>query len=471
MLFNSFEYVLFLAVVFTAYWALARHGLVRVVLLLVASCVFYMSWNATFIVLVAASTALDYFVGLGLGRTDDPRYRKGLLAMSVGMNLGLLGLFKYADFFLEATSETLGLFGIPYEPSYLRLVLPVGISFYTFQTLSYSIDVYRREIEPTRSFLEFATFVTFFPQLVAGPIVRAKEFLPQFRRRPALTVEGAGEGFFLILKGMTKKVGVADFLAVNFVDRVFEAPGNYSSLEIVVALLGYGMQIYCDFSGYTDIACGSARLLGFELPENFNRPFAATGPIDFWRRWHLTLSTWVRDYLYVPLGGSRHGLFRKYVNTFVSFLIMGIWHGAGWTFVLFGLYHATTVSLNHMYRDYFGKRPEPTGLRRAGLVALHMTFFTLHWPLFRAPDVSRMVTMYQKLFELTWVPHRVPPAVLAVILGAYIVHYTRVEWRDAAGRWFMRQPGLVQAGAISAVALLLAYVGARDAAPFIYFQF
>jgi D-alanyl-lipoteichoic acid acyltransferase DltB (MBOAT superfamily) len=471
MLFNSFEYVLFLAVVFAAYWALVRHGLLRVFLLLVASCAFYMSWNATFIFLVLAETVVDYWVGVGLGRTDDPRKRKALLAVSVALNLGLLGTFKYADFFLEATSETLALFGLAFEPSYLRLVLPVGISFYTFQTLSYSIDVYRRELPPCRSFMEFATYVMFFPQLVAGPIVRARDFLPQFRNRPALSLSGAGEGFFLLAKGMTKKVAVADYLAVNFVDRVFENPGNYGSAEILVALLGYGMQIYCDFSGYTDIARGSARLLGFELPENFDRPFAATGPIDFWRRWHLTLSTWVRDYIYVPLGGSRRGRARKYVNTFVSFFVMGVWHGAGWTFVLFGLYHAVTVCLNHALRDRLGPRPAPKGARRAGLVALHMTFFTLHWPLFRAPDVGRMVEMYQGLFELSWVPYRVPPSVLLVVLGGYALHYTRIEWRDAVGRWFAQQHGLVQAGALSAVAWLLAYVGASDAAPFIYFQF
>ena len=472
MLFNSFEYVLFLVIVFGLFWALARSAVLRVLLLLVASYVFYMSWNATFIVLIVASTMIDYVVGARLGRTEAHRWRALLLAVSVITNVALLGLFKYADFFIDATAQSLALAGVHIAPAHLNLILPVGISFYTFQSMSYTIDIYRRQIEPTRSFIEFATYVAFFPQLVAGPIVRAKEFLPQFRRAPSLTTERLGEGLFLILCGMTKKVLIADYLAANLIDRVFDTPGSYSSTEVWIAVFGYTWQLYGDFSGYTDIARGSAKLFGFELPENFNRPFQATGPIEFWRRWHMTLSRWVQDYIFISLGGSRRGKARTYVNLFITFMIIGIWHGAGWTFVLFGLWHAIGVTSNRFLRDLLGPgRRRARGALRAALMGLNLFFFVVHWPIFRSPNVSRMIEVYQQMFAMQLWPIRIGPSVLAVIIGMTVIHYTPQRWVENLERAMIRLPAIGQAAVVAIVAAILMVVGGSQPAPFIYFQF
>jgi D-alanyl-lipoteichoic acid acyltransferase DltB (MBOAT superfamily) len=472
MLFNSLEYVLFLAIVFLLFWGLVRIRMLRTLLLLLASYVFYMSWNATFIVLIIASTILDYFVGQGLGRAENPRIRKLLVSTSVLGNLSLLGLFKYADFFIAATADTLGLVGLEIEPNYLNLILPVGISFYTFQTLSYTIDVYRRRIPPHSSFLEFATFVAFFPQLVAGPIVRASEFLPQFAKRPTLDLERAREAVFLIVVGLFKKVVIADFLAANLLDRVFGNPKAFSSVEILIALYGYTWQLYGDFSGYTDIARGSAKLFGFELPENFLRPFNTTGIIEFWRRWHITLSRWVQDYIYISLGGSKISVPRTYINLFIAFFLMGLWHGAGWNFVLFGLLHATGLAINRIYRDWRGvKGPPDPGWKRRILVFLNVHFFVLQWPVFRSPSVPKMMDLYQSLFEFQGMPVRVSPWVWVILIGMYVGHFTPAEWMDRIRERLGRLPFPVQVLLLAAVGGLIVYVGRQQAAPFIYFQF
>ena len=471
MLFNSFEYVVFLVVAFSLFWAIARAKLWRTVLLLFASWLFYMSWNATFIVLIVASTTLDYLVGLGLARWSRAAVRRGLLGLSLVGNVGLLCLFKYADFGIGAVHDALALAGVEVSRPYLGLVLPVGISFYTFQTLSYTIDVYRGVIAPTRSFLDFATFVSFFPQLVAGPIVRAGDFLPQLEKPPSLDVARASDALYRILTGMTKKVLVADYLAASFVDRVFENPGGYSSAEVLVAALGYTCQIYFDFSGYTDIAIGSAKLFGFELPENFRRPYTATGPIEFWRRWHITLSSFIRDYVYIPLGGSRVGRSRTYVNLFIAFMVTGIWHGAGWTFVVWGLLHAVAVAGNRAWRDVTGRAPPSSGASKHALVALHTVYVTLHWPLFRAPTLADAGAYYERLLDLDFASLHVPPSVLVVIAAAYALHYLPVSWSVRLRDRLAALPAPAQALVVTAVSAAVVWVGSEQASPFIYFQF
>ena len=305
MLFNSRDYMLFLTLAVAGYWLLFRYGLGRLVFLLGASCLFYMAWHPAYIVLILGSAVLDYTAGLKIAGSDDGLVRKRWLTLSLTGNLGLLGVFKYFNFFAGAVTEGMGTLGVDATPWHLDVLLPVGISFYTFQTLSYTIDIYRGRLEPTRSFIQFACFVTYFPQLVAGPIVRAVDLLPQLARRPVLTREGVSRGLFLIMTGIIKKVAIADFLSVNLVDRVFDNPEAYTATEVIIALYGFTMQIYCDFSGYTDVARGSAMLMGFQLPRNFDRPYMADNPAAFWRSWHMTLSSWLRDYLYFPLGGSR----------------------------------------------------------------------------------------------------------------------------------------------------------------------
>jgi len=472
MLFNSLEYALFLFVVFVLFWTMARDKTLRTVLLLVASWLFYMSWNATFIALIVGSTVLDYAVGGAMARATSQRKRRGLLLVSLAGNLGALGVFKYADFFIEAASDALRAAGIDVAPARLDLILPVGISFYTFQTLSYTIDVYRGRIEPAKSFLEFATFVAFFPQLVAGPIVRAKEFMPQFAHEPRLGIERAGDATFLILRGLVKKVLIADFLAANLIDRVWDDPGAWSTLEVWTAVFAYTWQLYGDFSGYTDIARGSAKLFGFELPINFRRPFNSTGPIDFWDKWHITLSTWIRDYVYFPLGGSKQGRARSYVNLFIAFFLTGIWHGAGWTFVIFGLWHATTISINRLWRDLRGKHDsDATGWKRRALVLFNLSLFVVHWPMFRSPSLDNMLAMYDRMFAFEGNAFRVAWYVVAVIAAITLVHFTPPSLVQTARERMVRAPAYAQAAVAIAVTAALLWAGRQQAAPFIYFQF
>lgn len=502
MLFNSFEYVAFLVAVFLLYWAMepgaspsslriarawvgtlargraALHG-ARLVLLLAASYAFYAAWSASYLVLIVGSTLVDYLIGLALGRTEGERARKSLVALSLVVNLGVLALFKYLDFGIAAAADVLGALGWHVEPSFLGWALPVGISFYTFQTLSYTIDVYRRRIPPARSFLELATYVAFFPQLVAGPIVRAKEFLPQLREAPRLSVMGAQSAVYLIVRGMLKKVLIADFLAISVVDRVFDDPGAYSSVEVWIGIYAYTWQLYGDFSGYTDIARGSARLFGLELPHNFDRPFDTTGPVEFWKRWHITLSTWVQDYIYVPLGGSRKGELRKYANLFAAFFLIGLWHGAGWTFVIFGVLHASAVVANHVFRRWRGERLDlrPSGWKRAALVFLNVHFFVLQWPVFRAPSVERMLDVYGRMFTLdptSWslgaVP-RVSPWALVAIVGMALLHFGPRDLLESLQRRIVAMPAPAQAALVAGVTALLLHASAGQPAPFIYFQF
>jgi D-alanyl-lipoteichoic acid acyltransferase DltB (MBOAT superfamily) len=472
MLFNSFEYVLFLVLVFLAFWAVVRYRMLRLVLLLVASYLFYMGWNATFVLLIIASTVADYYCGLWMGVVENPRGRTALLAASLVYNLGVLGVFKYADFFIGATTEALALGGIEVTPHYLRLVLPAGISFYTFQSLSYTIDVYRRKIEPSRSFVEFATYVAFFPQLVAGPIVRAKEFMPQFRHTPRLSRQQAGEALFLILVGMLKKVVIADHLAADYLDQVFDDPMTHSSTEAWLAIYGYSWQLYGDFSGYTDIARGSAKLFGFELPENFSRPWRSTGPIEFWRTWHMTLGRWVQDYIYVPLGGSKKGRVRTYINLAVCFFAVGIWHGAGWAYVIFALMQSIGVTVNRIWRDIWKvEGPPPFGPKAIGLNVLTHIFFALSWSVFRPASLGHMRDLHHQLIAGEWWPIQIGPWSWVVLVGMPVLHFTPVEWVDRAQRALGRAPVLAQVLVAALVAALVAHVSSHQPTPFIYFQF
>jgi len=366
MLFASFDFLLFLVVVLAGYWALAGRPVPRVAWCVATSYFFYvagpkpsvgplpMPWY--FLGLLIASTLLDYGCGLGIeaarrARGLEPgagtgRAGRAWLLVSLFGNLGLLGYFKYAGFFSEVVADAATLLGVEGRLPVLRVLLPVGISFYTFQSLSYTIDVYRGRLPAERSVLRYAQFVAFFPQLVAGPIVRAQELLPQLAARPRLRREDVDVALFRCAKGLAKKILLGDFIAGSFADSVFAAPAQYGSLENLLALYAFTLQIYADFSGYSDIAIGVARLFGLRLPENFNRPYQAVDIADFWRRWHITLSSWLRDYVYYPLGGSRRGPVRTYVNLWVTLLLVGIWHGASWNFVVYALLQGFAMVFN-----------------------------------------------------------------------------------------------------------------------------
>jgi D-alanyl-lipoteichoic acid acyltransferase DltB (MBOAT superfamily) len=471
MAFNSLEYVLFLFIVFTAFWTLARLRLWRTVLLLIASCAFYMSWNATFILLMAGATIIDYLVALWLEKVERPLHRKLILSISLSTNLGQLALFKYFGFFAQSFHDLGAVFGLDIPIPALDLILPAGISFYTFQTLSYVIDVYRGTLKASKSFIEFSTFVAFFPQLVAGPIVRAADFLPQFEIIPRISIDDVSNAVFLIIRGMAKKILIADFLAANFNDRVFDDPSAYGTLEVWVAAFSYNWQIYADFSGYTDIARGSARLFGFALPENFRRPYKAAGPAEWWNRWHITLSTWIRDYIYIPLGGSRVGEVRTYVNILIAFLASGIWHGAGWNFVLFGLWHGVTVSIDTFLKKHFGKRFDFTGPRRIPLVLFNLALFTFHWPVFRLSDLEDLEAAYVQMFSTDFEALRVPPTVWFVLVATTAWHMTPDAWGDWLRKRWVDLPVAYQAIILVACSAILVWVGSEQASPFIYFQF
>ncbi|MCP5045180.1 MAG: MBOAT family protein, partial [bacterium] len=395
MLFYSPQFLLF-SVILLGVLATLHRDRPRKVVLLIASYVFYMAWNPVFILLIIGSTAVDYLVGGRLSREDDPGRRKGLLAVSLTANLGLLGFFKYTGMLEESAAMLLRAFGAQVHWTTLEIVLPVGISFYTFQTLSYSIDVYRRRISATRSPLDFALFVAFFPQLLAGPIVRAADFLPQLARPSRLRC--TQEDFFLILRGLAKKVIIADNVG-HFADVVFSQPGHWPSAVIWLATISFAVQIYCDFSGYSDMAIGIARVLGFELPRNFEHPYFARNPSEFWRRWHISLSSWLRDYLYIPLGGNRGSSLQIYRNLMLTMLLGGLWHGASWNFVLWGLLHGIALIGHRWLRAWRATR---TGDVESSLVVRIVCMIALQywvlltWIAFRVRDFDAMYTAVWK---------------------------------------------------------------------------
>ncbi|MCA9535047.1 MAG: MBOAT family protein [Myxococcales bacterium] len=474
MLFNSLDYFLFLALAVAGFWLLAQHRVARLAFVVVVSCLFYMAANPKYIFLILASTLVDYAVGLGLGATDDERRRRVLLGISLVSNLGLLALFKYFDFWSGALTEMYSsLTGTAHTPFLLRWALPVGISFYTFQTMSYSIDVYRRALEPKRSLLEFTSYVTFFPQLVAGPIVRASEFLPQLEGEPTLRREQVSRGLFLIGTGLVKKVAVADYLSSNLVDRVFAQPELYTGTEVVIALYAFTMQIYCDFSGYTDMARGSALFMGYELPENFDRPYQATNPAEFWRRWHMTLSRWLRDYLYFPLGGSRSGPVRAYFNLWLTMMLIGMWHGASWTFVLYGFLQATVMVIHRFARRRSGARDdvEDKLAMRAFKVFWALQFVVFSRILFRASSMDNARAVIERLTSGTTSTAQISVALWAMLLATFALHFTPRTWFATVEREFLRLPAPVQGLALGGVGAVLSLVATGEAAPYIYFQF
>jgi alginate O-acetyltransferase complex protein AlgI len=360
MLFASFDFVLFFVPVLLAYWLLARRPVVRWLVLLGASYFFYCAsakpasgpWPTPwyFVGLIVASTLMDYVAARIMAAASRPLVRNLALSVSLAGNLGMLGYFKYTAFLLEVTSEVVHLLGMPIRVPSLHLALPIGISFYTFQSMSYTIDVWRGRIQAESSLLRFAVYVAFFPQLVAGPIVRPAEFLPQLRAPARVDVDDVNFAIYRIGKGLFKKVVLGDLIAANFTDLVFTTPTSYSSLENVLALYAFTLQIYADFSGYSDMAIGVARLLGIRLPENFDRPYQSRDVGEFWRRWHMTLSNWLRDYVFYPLGGSRGSQARTYFNLWLTMFLVGIWHGASWNFVIYGNLHAMALLYSRFNR-------------------------------------------------------------------------------------------------------------------------
>lgn len=471
MLFHKLDYLVFLALAVTAAWLLRPLPRTRIAFLLFASLAFYGAWSLGYLWLIGLSILVDYSVGRALDAVRKRALRRLLLGLSLCANLGLLFAFKYLDFLFQVVEDVAVVSGLT-PPALPRMgwLLPVGISFYTFQTLAYSIDVYRGRLPAERNLLRFALFVTFFPQLVAGPIVRAQSFLPQLQQAPQLSRAEVGEGLSRIATGLTKKLVFADYLSLNLVDRVFDNPSAYTATEVLLALYGFTVQIYCDFSGYTDVARGSAQLLGLSLPQNFDRPYLATNPADFWRRWHMTLSTWLRDYLYFPLGGSRCAPPRAYFNLALTLFLIGLWHGAAWTFVVYGALQALAMVAHRFVRRRFG----PPGDGRVSWVlrlGLCFHFVVLSRILFRASSWDNAVELSARLLSPTRSVAQISPTVALALAAGLLLHLTPRHWYAWLKSRFVAAPAWTQGLVLALLAAALMRVSTSQVVPYIYFQF
>lgn len=478
MLFNSLTFIVFFVTVYALYLALRRRLTAQNALLLIASYFFYGYWDWRFLSLILISTIADYALGLAISNAPakngpGQRRRKLLVAASATINLSLLGFFKYFNFFADSLVDLLSLVGMSADPVTLRVVLPVGISFYTFQTMSYTIDIYRGRIEPTHNLLNFAVFVAFFPQLVAGPIERAARLLPQVERPRKITAPMVDSGLFLVLWGFFKKVVVADNAGL-IADQIFNSYTAYSGLALVVGVLAFSFQIYGDFSGYSDIARGVSKLMGFDLMVNFKLPYFALNPSDFWRRWHISLSSWLRDYLYFPLGGNRGGSRRTYCNLGLTMLLGGLWHGAAWNFVIWGCFHGLILIL---YRR-FERRPMDTnpwsgeynGLVILGKMTLMFSLTLVGWLIFRATSVDQIAYMLTHA-SLKPTPESVR---LLLKLGFFVLPLLVVQvyqyiMNDLLVLVHTRLS--VRIPAYGALLCGILFFGVRDSIEFIYFQF
>jgi len=464
--FPTIEFAAFFVVVFVLSWALMPHPRAWRPFILGASYFFYGWIDWRWVLLLIASSAVNTVAAQVIARSPSESNRKRALIAALAFDLGLLAVFKYLSFFISETDSALDSIGLGPSIPLVQIVLPIGISFFTFQAISYVVDVYRGETRAA-SLVDVAILQAFFPHLVAGPIVRANELLPQLRtpRDPRTVL--AGPAIFLIAGGLLKKTVIADELARRVVDPVYNDPGAHSGGEITLAFYAFAAQIYCDFSGYTDMAIGLALLLGYQLPQNFNRPYLALSLQDFWRRWHMTLSRWLRDYLYIPLGGNRKGRLKTYRNVMITMLLGGLWHGAAWTFMLWGGIHGAGLSAERWIRERHG------GIRVPAWVAWLVTFHVvcIAWVFFRAPDLATAFDVLGGLGLSGPSPLVTPPLVLLVVASVAIQLLPPDRWRRTEA-WLVARPVAVQGLAVGALLVASdAAVGQQGVAPFIYFQF
>jgi membrane bound O-acyl transferase MBOAT family protein len=529
LLFNSSLFLgLFLAF-YLLYILTKKHAHFRTVYVTLFSLFFYYKAGGNYFVLLVLSSALDYFFAGKIYKSEKPIARKFYLAASMVTNLGILGYFKYTNFLIDSFNQ---LFSSNF--ALLDIVLPIGISFYTFQTMSYTIDVYRREIEPAKSFLDFTFFVCFFPQLVAGPIVRAKDFIPQIYKKINITKEEASFALFLIIGGLIKKAVISDYISLNFVDRVFDAPNNYTPFENLMAVYGYALQIYCDFSGYSDMAIGLALLMGFTLPINFRTPYQSENITEFWRRWHISLSTWLKDYLYISVGGNRRGTFWGYFfptvffasslfwglkmmnytmvplyivlgglavfflsiviasdkqkalrsgfNQMTTMLLGGLWHGANLRFIVWGALHGLALSLHKSFKELFPKRDPDKKSFFGSLFTPLFVLITFHfvafcWIFFRAKDFDIALNIINNIQNITYNPQQWQvifqgyQSVFILIIFGYIWHFFPQSMNDSLKNLYDSMPIIFKAAVIALVFWVVYATASSEAQPFIYFQF
>jgi D-alanyl-lipoteichoic acid acyltransferase DltB (MBOAT superfamily) len=473
MLFSSGLFLWLFVGFFCIYLLLQQRTTSRLLFVLLFSYYFYYKSSGTYFFLLAIVTVSDFLIAQWMEKTENRAGRKCLVTLSLFIDLGLLCYFKYTNFFGEMIAL---LTDSHFQP--LDIFLPVGISFFTFQSLSYTIDVYRREIKSLDNLLDYAFYVSFFPQLVAGPIVRAKDFIPQIRKPLFVSDEMLGRALFLIMVGLFKKTVISDYISINFVDRVFDNPLLYSGVENLMAIYGYTLQIYCDFSGYSDMAIGIALLLGFHFNINFNSPYKSASVTEFWRRWHISLSSWLRDYLYISLGGNRKGKVRQYVNLIITMFLGGLWHGAAWNFIFWGLLHGVALAFHKAYHTLLGrdKTYQSHGLRRflAILVTFHFVCFC--WIFFRHHDFSSAIDMLSQVIH-HFSPQVFPQLisgywlVFILMLLGYALHLVPDSWERWCVRFVTRLPLVGKALLMVAVIYLVIQMKSTEIQPFIYFQF
>jgi D-alanyl-lipoteichoic acid acyltransferase DltB (MBOAT superfamily) len=484
MLFNSIDFAIFLPIVFVLYWFVTQKNLkLQNFLVVVVSYVFYGWWDWRFLSLIVFSTLVDYVIGVLLSKEEHTIKRKLYIGISIVVNLGFLGFFKYYNFFLDNFITAFSFFGQSISGSGLNIILPVGISFYTFQTLSYSIDVYRKKLEPTKDFVAFSAFVCFFPQLVAGPIERASSLLPQFYKKRQFEYEKAVDGMRQILWGLFKKVVIADNCAI-LVNTIFENQESYSGSSLLIGAFLFSFQIYGDFSGYSDIAIGTSRLFGFNLMQNFAFPYFSRDIAEFWRRWHISLSTWFRDYLYIPLGGSKGTLTKTIFNVFIIFVVSGFWHGANWTFIFWGFINALFIIPSILLKthrnnlDIVAKDSILPSLKEFLSVIITFVITTLIWVFFRAESLESAFYIINKIFSesMLKIPQLNSNFLSVKILSIFIVLFIIIEWLGRKNRFAIEEnlnaiPKVLRWVFYLVIVGLIFFYGINDNLQFIYFQF
>ncbi|NUR61926.1 MAG: MBOAT family protein [Catenulispora sp.] len=466
MIFPTVQFAFFFAIVLPSSWALMPSQRLWRPFILAASYYFYAAAGWQYAFLLAGSTVVNQTAAVLVTRQESEKVRKAVLVTAISLDLSALGFFKYLDFFSDTVSSSLGL-----SLGLMHLVLPIGVSFYTFQGISYVVDVHRRTTAPARH-LDYAIYASFFPHLVAGPIVRASEFVPQLAGPRDPDRVPAARAFALIAGGLVKKMVVADVIGTRLVDPVFGTPQAHNGTETLMSVYGYAVQIYCDFSAYTDMAIGLALLMGFRFPDNFDRPYTARSLQDFWRRWHMTLSRWLRDYLYIPLGGNRGGELKNYRNLMLTILLGGLWHGAAWTFVLWGGIHGVGLAVERAWPRLPVKPNVPPVLRLLGARVLTFHVVCLAWIFFRAPDVSTAWAVLGRLFADGPATGVLTPTVVLLIAAALVVQWAPRGLGGGLRTAFVTLPVYAQGVSLGVLLLVLAAAsGGRGVAPFIYFRF
>jgi alginate O-acetyltransferase complex protein AlgI len=472
---TSLEFVLFLLVVMPLNWCLRPFKTPYKLFLLLASYIFYASFNIKFILILAVFSFLTWFFAIIFSETRDRLFRRFCMVLYLSFSLGILVFFKYYEMIYISIDRVLTSFGAANPVPLMDVILPIGISFFTFQGLSYAIDAYRDERKVVRNPVDIFVFIAFFPTILSGPILRAGNFLPQLRRETVVPAD-FNRAFYLLISGLFKKIVISSYLSEHIVRQVFAAPESFSSVAVLVGVLSYSIQIYCDFSGYTDLAQGVGLLLGFNIPDNFNAPYASQSLRDFWRRWHITFSTWLRDYLYIPLGGNRKGVFRKYSNLMITMALGGLWHGAAYNFLIWGLIHGFGLVVFHLTHDAAraGKEaPEPffSGVRAFSAWAFTFCYVTLAWIFFGAESAGKAVEIIRRMAAFD--PEGSGYAGLCVFLIILIMfaQIFRITGKSVYDRYFTRLPAIAQGLVLGCVCIVIMKFGPDGVLPFIYFQF